>query len=169
MSVQWGRAKTARIGGGGAEWARRARGLRSFERVRRARGAGGRALGRVAGCLVVCRHGRGARRAVDVGDRPLDVRGDCREVSSGRLGRGDKYSKLVKTMWRDRKKEKKVRVVLVVVGKLVEVFHNDAILFKNEYGFCVMGGNMAHTGFKLSELEHLTMNRMHQKKKKTHL
>lgn len=58
-----------------------------------------------------------------------------------------------KTMWRDRKKEKKVRVVFVVVGKFVEVFHNDAILFKNEYGFCVMGGNMAHTGFKLSELE----------------
>lgn len=58
-----------------------------------------------------------------------------------------------KTIWRDKKKENKSRVVFVVVGNFVELFHNDAIFFKNEYGFCVMGENMAHTGFKLNDLE----------------
>lgn len=58
-----------------------------------------------------------------------------------------------KNLWRDKKKENKSRVVFVVIGKFVQVFHNDATLFRSRYGFCTMGGNMVHTGFVLDQLD----------------
>jgi len=58
-----------------------------------------------------------------------------------------------KNLWRDKKKENKSRVVFVVIGKFVNVFHNDATLFRSRYGFCTMGGDMVHTGFVLDELD----------------
>ena len=58
-----------------------------------------------------------------------------------------------KNLWKDKKKENKSRVVFVLIGKFVQLFHNDATLFKSRYGFCTMGGDMVHTGFVSTELE----------------
>ena len=58
-----------------------------------------------------------------------------------------------KNLWRDKKKEDKSRVVFVKIGKFVQVFHNDATLFKSRYGFCTMGGDMVHTGFVAEDLD----------------
>lgn len=58
--------------------------------------------------------------------------------------------------WFRFKAEDKMRVVLVKIGAFYEVFHHDAILFRDTFGFPLMPSTRAHTGFPQKSLEEFT-------------
>lgn len=58
--------------------------------------------------------------------------------------------------WFRLKKEARERVVLVKIGSFYEVFHQDAILFRDKFGFPLMNSTHAHTGFPQKSFEEFT-------------
>lgn len=58
--------------------------------------------------------------------------------------------------WFRLKKEARERVVLVKIGSFYEVFHQDAILFRDKFGFPLMPSTHAHTGFPQKSLDKFT-------------
>jgi hypothetical protein len=58
--------------------------------------------------------------------------------------------------WFRLKEETRDRVVLVKIGAFYEVFHHDAILFRDTFGFPLMHSTRAHTGFPQKSLEEFT-------------
>ena len=55
--------------------------------------------------------------------------------------------------WRTCKEEDASRIVFVIIGQFVELFHQDAVFFKNKFALELKPGDAASTGFLLSKLD----------------
>ena len=58
-----------------------------------------------------------------------------------------------KNEWRDCKKEDAGRIVFVTIGRFVHLYHNDAMLCFCKFGFELMAGTEALTGFPITDLQ----------------
>lgn len=66
-------------------------------------------------------------------------------------------SKWYEKDWFRLKKESSDRVVLVKIGSFYEVFHQDAIIFRDKFEFPLMSSTYAHTGFPQKSLDKFTV------------
>ena len=55
--------------------------------------------------------------------------------------------------WRTCKEEDASRIVFVIIGQFVELFHQDAVFFKNKFLLELKSGDVASTGFLLEKLD----------------